>query len=183
MARLRYTVNCSLDGCSADASGSFDFTVPSEEVHAAINDLEREVGTYLYGRRLYETMRVWQTITGPEPVVADYGELWRAADKVVYSRTLERVALPRTRLERDFDAQAVRAMADAADRDVSIGGPMLAAAALRAGIVDDILMFVVPHLAGGGARVLPEGVAGALTLREERRFANGTVLLRYATVS
>jgi dihydrofolate reductase len=183
MARLRYTVTCSLDGYSVDADGSFDFAVPSEEVHAAVNDLEREVGTYLYGRRLYETMRAWQTLTGPEPVVADYGELWRAADKVVYSRTLEQVTTPRTRLERDFDAQAVRTMADAADRDVSIGGATLAAAALRAGIVDDLLLFVVPHLAGGGTRVLPLGVAGGLSLQEERRFANGTVLLRYTPVS
>ena len=181
MARLIYSALASLDGYTADADGNFDWAAPSAEVHAFVNDLEREAGTYLYGRRMYETMAVWETmdISGePEPMRA-YAEIWRAADKVVYSRTLATPATPRTRIERDFDPEAVGRMKETVDRDITIGGPTLAAHALEAGIVDEIQLFLVPVVVGGGTRALPDGVRIDLELMDERRFASGAVYLRY----
>jgi len=169
----------SLDGYIADESGNFDWAAPDEEVHRFANDLERNIGTNLYGRRMYETMRYWQTGGDDDDVTREFAALWRATDKVVYSRTLENVTTPRTRLEREFSPDAVRRLKEAADRDLSVGGAELAGVALRAGLVDELLLLVVPHLAGGGTRALPPGVSAALSLTDQRRFSNGTVSLRY----
>ena len=182
MAKLTYTAITSLDGYIEDEGGGFDWAMPDPEVHAFVNDLERSVGTYLYGRRMYETMAVWQGI-GDEPGVAaeevDFAEVWRAADKVVYSRTLAGVSTPRTRLEREFDPEAVRRMKDAADRDLNVSGPDLATHAFRAGLVDEVHLFVFPVVVGGGKPGLPRGIRVDLGLLDERRFGNGAVHLRY----
>jgi dihydrofolate reductase len=184
MGRLVFAALCSLDGYTVDADGKFDWAMPDEEEHAFVNDLERPVGTYLYGRRMYETMAVWQEMGGPgEPAVAnDYAEVWRAADKVVYSTTLAEVSTPRTRLERSFDPDAVRRLVREADRDVSLGGPTLAASALRAGLVDDLHLFLHPVVVGGGTRALPDGVRLDLELVDEHRFGNGVVHLHHRRV-
>jgi dihydrofolate reductase len=181
-AKLIYTAITSLDGHVADEHGNFDWAAPDEEVHAFVNDLERPVGTYLYGRRLYEVMLAWETMdTGPEQsrVMRDYTEIWQAADKIVYSRTLETVSSARTRIERDFDPDAVRQMKAAADRDISVGGPDLAAHAIRAGLVDECHLFLTPIVVGGGRRSLPDNVRVELELLDERRFRNGVVHLHY----
>lgn len=179
---LLYSANASLDGYTVDASGSFDFTVPSEEVHGFINDLERPVGTYLYGRRMYETMRVWQDmpVEGEPAVVADYAAIWRAADKVVFSGSLTEPTTPRTRIEPRFDPAAVRELVEAAPSDVSIGGPTLAAEAFRAGLVDRVGLFLVPVSVGGGTPALPTDVRIGLELLGQHVFENGTVYLHYA---
>ncbi len=184
MGRLVYTTICSLDGYTADTGGGFDWAMPDEEVHAFVNDLERPLGTYLYGRRMYETMAAWQDMGGPgeHPVEVDYAEIWRAADKVVYSTTLAEVSTPRTRLERSFDPDAVRRLVREADRDVSLGGPTLAASALRAGLVDDLHLFLHPVVVGGGTRALPDGVRLDLELVDEHRFASGVVHLHHRRV-
>jgi dihydrofolate reductase len=181
MGRLVSAAICSLDGYTADAEGRFDWAMPDEEEHAFVNDLERSVGTYLYGRRMYQTMAVWQTMGGPDtsPIEDDYAEVWRAADKVVYSTSLAEVSTPRTRLERAFDPGAVRRLLDETDRDVSIGGPTLAAQAFRAGLVDELNLFLHPVVVGGGTRALPDGVRLELELVDEHRFASGVVHLRY----
>jgi len=181
LARLIYSAIASLDGYTADADGKFDWAAPDAELHGFVNDLERGVGTHLYGRRMYETMAVWETMdVSAEPdVMRDYAEIWRDADKVVYSRTLAAASTPRTRIERDFDPQAVRRMKETAGRDLSVGGPGLAAHALRAGIVDEIQLFLVPVVVGGGTRALPDGLRADLDLLDERRFAGGAVYLRY----
>lgn len=181
MARLIFTMTQSLDGYIADEAGRFDFTEPDEEVHDFINDLLRGVGTYLFGRRMYEVMVVWETLSlDDEPrYTAEYAEIWRATDKVVYSTTLEGISSSRTRLERAFDPEAVRSMKAEADRDLEVAGPGLAAHAFRAGLVDEIHLFVVPFVVGGGTRALPNGVRLDLELVDERRFGNGTVYLRY----
>jgi dihydrofolate reductase len=181
MARLQYVAQCSLDGYTVDAAGSFDWATPDEEVHALVNDLERPVGTALYGRRMYETLAVWQTIGGPQhaAVENDYADIWRAAEKVVYSTTLAAVSTPRTRLEREFDPSAVRQLVAGSPRDVTIGGPGLAAQAFRAGLVDDVHHLVYPVVVGGGTRALPDGVRLDLELVGERRFANGVVHLHH----
>ena len=184
MARLVYTGITSLDGYTVDADGSFGWAAPDDEVHAFVNDLERRIGTYLYGRRLYETMRVWQTVPedeGPE-VARDYGRIWRSADKVVYSSTLTEVTTPHTRLERDLDPPAVRALVDGADRDVTVGGATLAATALRAGLVDELHQFLHPVVVGGGTPFLPDGVHLDLELLDERRFGSGVVHLHHAVL-
>ncbi|HEY3190840.1 MAG TPA: dihydrofolate reductase family protein [Solirubrobacteraceae bacterium] len=181
-AKLIYAAITSLDGHVADEHGNFDWAAPDEEVHAFVNDLERPVGTYLYGRRLYEVMLAWETMdTGPEQsrVMRDYTEIWQAADKIVYSRTLETVSSARTRIERDFDPDAVRQMKAAADRDISVGGPDLAAHAIRAGLVDECHLFLTPIVVGGGRRSLPDNVRVELELLDERRFRNGVVHLHY----
>ncbi len=173
----------SLDGYVVDADGSFDWAMPPEDVHAYVNDLQRPVGTYLYGRRMYEVMRYWGSpdlLADDEPVVRDYAQVWQAADKVVWSTTLDAVTTDRTRLERSFDPAAVRALVDASPTDVSIGGPGLAGLALRAGIVDEVGLFVVPVVVGGGTRFLPDGLRLDLDLVDERRFSHGVVHLRYA---
>jgi dihydrofolate reductase len=183
MAKLIYTAIMSLDGYVADEDGNFDWAEPDPEVHAFVNDLERPIGTYLYGRRLYEVMVAWETITDEQPFIKDYAEIWRAADKIVYSRTLERVSSERTRLEGSFDPDAVRQMKGAADRDISVGGPGLAAQAIRAELVDEIHLFLAPIVVGGGNRALPDGRRVPLELLDERRFGNGVVHLHYHTTS
>jgi dihydrofolate reductase len=181
VVRLMYSAIASLDGYVADADGRFDWAVPDDEVHAFVNDLERPVGTYLYGRRMYEVMAAWETMDAPadQPRMRDFAAIWRAASKIVYSRTLEAVATPRTRLERDFDLAAVRRLKESAGSDISVGGPGLAAHALAAGLVDECHLFVAPVVVGGGTRALPDGLHLDLELLDERRFGNGVVYLRY----
>jgi dihydrofolate reductase len=181
MANLIYSAIMSLDGYIADENGNFDWAEPDEEVHAFVNDLERPIGTYLYGRRMYDVMVAWETITDEQPFVQDYAELWRAADKIVYSRSLEAVSSERTRLERNFDPDAVQQMKAATERDISVGGPELAAQAIRAGLVDEIALYLSPIVVGGGTRALPDDVRVKLELLAERRFGNGVVHLRYRT--
>jgi dihydrofolate reductase len=182
MARLIYSAIASLDGYVADEDGNFDWAAPDEEVHAFVNDLERPVGTYLYGRRMYETMLAWetgQTWAADSPVTKDFTQIWQSADKVVFSRTLESASSARTRIERDFDPAAVRQLKASEDRDISVGGPELAAHAIRAGLVDECHLFVTPVLVGGGNPSLPHGVRVQLELIEERRFRSGVVYLSY----
>ena len=187
---LVYTTICSLDGYVNDAEGRFDWAAPDSEVHSFVNGLEREVGTYLCGRRLYETMVFWETAPTDGPtddpenaVTQDYARIWQAAEKVVYSRTLEAVTSARTRLERGFDPEAAARLVASSDRDVSIGGPTLAAEALRAGIVDEVRLLTVPAVVGGGTRALPDGIRLDLGLLDSRRFARGTTYARYAVSS
>jgi dihydrofolate reductase len=184
MAKLIYSAITSLDGYVADEDGNFDWAAPDEEVHRFVNDLERPVGTYLYGRRMYEVMAYWETadtVADQPPVGRDFEELWRAADKVVYSKTLEGASTARTRIERDFDPEAVRQLKASADRDLTVGGPELAAQAIRAGLVDEYQLFLTPILVGGGKRALPDNARAKLELLGERRFSNGTVYLHYRT--
>ncbi|MEQ4206313.1 dihydrofolate reductase family protein [Actinopolymorpha sp. B17G11] len=184
MAKLIYTSIMSLDGYIEDEDGRFDWSMPDEEVHAFINEHEGPLGTYLYGRRMYETMAGWETdptLAEQSPLMRDFAELWQAADKVVYSRTLEQVSTARTRIERDFDPEAVRQLRQAATRDLAVSGPELAAHAFKAGLVDECHLFVSPIMVGGGKRSLPEGVRLKLDLLEERRFGNGVMYLRYRT--
>ena len=181
MARLIYTAITSLDGYIADATGNFDWSTPDDEVHAFVNDLERPIGTYLYGRRLYEVMASWQTVTAEESpgVMADYAQLWRAADKIVYSNSLTEVSTPKTRLEHGFDPASIRTLKESTDRDLSIGGPRLASFAIEAGLVDAFGVFVNPVIVGGGTKYLPEHVRVDLELVDEHRFGNGVVYLSY----
>jgi dihydrofolate reductase len=182
MAKLIYSAITSLDGYVADEDGNFDWAEPDQEVHTFVNDLQRPVGTYLYGRRMYEVMAYWETApTGPDqpPFLRDFAEIWQAADKIVYSRTLETAASARTRIERDFDPEAVRQMKATAARDISVAGPELAAQAIRAGLVDELQLFLTPVVVGGGNRSLPEDVRLDLELLDERRFGSGVVHLRY----
>ncbi len=182
VGRLLYSAIASLDGYVADASGGFAWAAPDDEVHAFVNDLQRPIGTYLYGRRMYEVMAAWQSL-GDEPgdsrVVADFAALWRAADKVVYSATLLEVGTPRTRLVTRFDSVSVQAMKDGSERDLSVGGPTLAAHALAAGLVDEVQLFVVPEVVGGGTAVFAPGTRASLELVDDHRFAGGTTHLRY----
>jgi dihydrofolate reductase len=182
LAKLIYSAITSLDGFVADEGGEFDWSMPDEELHAFVNDLERGSGTHLYGRRMYDVMVAWETIpTGPdEPaVINDFAVIWRAADKVVYSRTLQEVSSARTRIEREFSPDAVREMKASLGADISIGGPELAGEALRAGLVDECHFFVTPIIVGGGNPALPSGLRQALELLDERRFGNGVVQLHY----
>lgn len=184
MAQLIYFAIMSLDGYVADEEGNFDWAVPDDEVHAFINDLVRPVGTFLYGRRMYEVMAGWETmhtIAGQSPVTLDFAQIWQAADKVVYSATLETVSTARTRIERDFDIKAVRQLKASAERDLGVGGPNLAAAAFQAGLVDECHLFVTPIIVGGGNSALPSNVRVPLELLDERRFAGGMIFLRYGT--
>ena len=184
MAKLIYSAITSLDGYIADEDGNFDWAVPDEEVHTFINDLERPIGTYLYGRRMYEVMRYWgtaHTLPDQPPFTLDYAQIWQAAEKIVYSRTLEAVSSARTRIERDFDPELVRQMKARAGRDLNVGGPELAAQAFRAGLVDELYLLVVPIVVGGGKRSLPDNVRLRLELIDERRFGNGMVYLYYRT--
>jgi dihydrofolate reductase len=179
MAKLIYTAIMSLDGYVADEDGNFDWAEPDEDVHSLVNDLERPIGTYLYGRRLYDVMVAWETIDDEQPFIKDYAQIWRAADKVVYSRSLEAVSSARTRIERNFDPEVIRRMKAEAERDISVGGPELAGQAIATGLVDEILLFVSPVAVGGGTRALPDDVRVDLELLDERRFDNGVVHLRY----
>jgi dihydrofolate reductase len=184
MAKLIYSFIASLDGYAADEDGNFDWAVPDEEVHAFINDLARPFGTYLYGRRMYETMAGWETdptLAEQSPLMRDFAEIWQSADKIVYSRTLEAVSTARTRIERDFDPEAVRKMKSLAERDHIVGGPELAAQAFEAGLVDECHLFVAPMVVGGGKKSLPDNVRLKLELLDERRFGSGMVYLYYRT--
>jgi dihydrofolate reductase len=181
MAKLIYTAITSLDGYIADEDGNFDWAVPDEEAHAFINDLERPVGTYLYGRRMYEVMAPWETLANQQPVMRDFAAIWQAADKIVYSRTLQRVSTARTRIERDFDPDAVGQMKAQAGRDLAVAGPDLAGQAIKAGLVDEFHLFLAPWVVGGGNQSLPDNVRLKLELLDERRFGSGMVFLRYRT--
>src|ERR687894_2005758 len=184
MAKLIYSAMASLDGYVADEDGNFDWAVPDEGVHAFINDLERPIGTYLYGRRMYETMVGWETdptLVDQSPLMRDFAQIWQAADKIVYSKTLETVSTARTRIEWDFDPEAVRQMKALAGRDLIVGGPELAAQAIKAGLVDEWHLFVTPIVVGGGKRSLPDDVRVRLELLDERRFEGGVVHLHYRT--
>ena len=178
MGRLIYSCNVSLDGYSADAEGSFDWSAPEEDVHAHVADLIRPMGTHLYGRRMYEVMAFWETVDDPDPFMVDFAQLWRAADKVVYSRTLAEPSTARTRIERDFDAPTVRALVAASDTDVLIGGAELGGQAIAAGLVDEIHTYVHPVVIGGGTHWLPDGVRVDLELVDEDRFG-GVVHLHH----
>jgi dihydrofolate reductase len=176
---LIYSTIASLDGYIEDEHGKFDWAAPDEEVHAFVNHLERPVGTYLYGRRMYETMVFWETVEDESPTIREFAEIWRAADKIVYSKTLESLPSARTRIEREFDPEAVRRLKETAGHDITVGGPGLAAEAIRAGLVDEYQLFLVPVVVGGGKRALPDGVQLELELLDERRFESGVVHLRY----
>lgn len=183
MGTLIYTGITSLDGFINDAHGKFDWSAPSEEVHAFVNDLERGVGTYLYGRRLYDTMTYWATPSreiDESPVTRDYQRIWSAARKIVYSSTLDVVATENTTIERVFDPVAVAELVGRSDTDVSIGGAHLAAHALRAGLVGELRMFLNPVIVGDGTPFLPDGFSDTLELLDERRFENGVVYVRYS---
>ena len=182
MARLIYSAIGSLDGYIEDKQGNFGWAAPDDEVHAFVNELQRPIGTYLYGRRMYETMVFWETghTSGDEPAVArDFAEIWRAAEKVVYSRTLRAPSSERTRVEGDFDPAAVSRLKKSSARDITVGGSELAGRAMAAGLVDECHLFLCPIIVGGGKRTLPEGVRSQLELLAERRFRSGVVHLRY----
>jgi dihydrofolate reductase len=182
MAKLIYTTISSLDGYVADSDGNFDWSAPDEEVHRFVNDLERSNGTYLYGRRMYEVMRYWETApTGSGELSAekDYARIWQAADKIVYSTSLQQISSARTSLEREFDAQAVKDMKATAARDITVSGPTLAAQALKSGLIDECHFFLTPVVVGGGTSALPDNVRLRLELLDERRFGNGVVHLHY----
>jgi dihydrofolate reductase len=181
VAKLIYSAISSLDGYVADEDGKFDWSMPDEEVHAAVNELERPIGTHLYGRRMYEVLVAWEDMpVDDEPtVIREYAEIWRSTDKVVFSTTLPDVSSARTRLERRFDPEQIRELKESATRDISVGGPHLAAEVLRAGLVDELHLFLSPVVVGGGTQVLPDGVRLDLELLGERRFANGVVHLHY----
>ena len=184
MAKLIYSALTSLDGYVADEDGNFDWAKPSEEVHVFVNDLERPVGTYLFGRRMYEVMAYWETadtVADQPPVVRDYAKIWQTAEKIVYSRTLSEVSSANTRIEREFDIDAVRQLKATADRDIGVGGPDLAAQAIEAGLVDELHLFLSPVVVGGGKPSLPDKVRLELELLDERRFANSVVHLHYRT--
>jgi dihydrofolate reductase len=184
MAKLIYSAITSLDGYVADGDGKFDWAAPDEEVHSFVNELERPIGTYLYGRRMYDVMVYWetaQTLADQPSVEEDFAKIWQAADKIVYSRTLKTVSSARTRIERDFDRDAIRELKAQAAHDISVGGPELAARAIEAGLVDELHLFLSPIVVGGGNGSLPEGVRLQLELLGERRFGNGVVYLHYRT--
>ena len=182
MAKLIYSAIASLDGYVEDKQGKFDWAAPDDEVFAFVNDLERPIGTYLYGRRMYETMVFWETVStsSDQPAVTrDYTDIWRAAEKIVYSRTLEAPSSERTRIERDFDPAAIRRLKESSARDITVGGAELAGEAMTAGLVDEWHLFLVPVIVGGGKRALPDDVHAQLELLDERRFRSGVVHLRH----
>ncbi len=183
MAKLIYSAIASLDGYIEDEQGEFGWATPDEEVHAAINDLERPIRTYLYGRRLYETMVFWETCTDQAALMRDFTQIWRAADKIVYSRTLEAPESERTRIEREFDPAAVRRLKESSASDITVGGAELAGQAIAAGLVDECQLYLHPILVGGGKRALPDRVHVRLQLLAERRFQSGVVYLRYGVHS
>jgi dihydrofolate reductase len=180
--KLIYSMLASLDGYISDEDGNFDWAAPDEEVHAFINDLERPVDTYLYGRRMYETMVAWETMNARADLpraISDFAEIWQAANKVVYSRTLATVSSARTQIKRDFDAEEVRQMKAQAGGDLAVSGPELAACAFKAQLIDELQLFIAPIVIGGGKKWLPEAVRLQLELQDEQRFGNGMVYLRY----
>ena len=181
MGKLIYSAITSLDGYVADAGGNFEWAAPDEEVHAFVNDLEREIGTYLLGRRMYEVMVAWEhpEAFADHPVTLDFAQIWKGKDKVVFSTTLEAVSSERTRIERTFEPDDIRRMKAESDRDISVGGPHLAAEALRAGLVDECHLFLTPFVVGGGIASLPDDVRLSLALLDEHRFGSGVVHLHY----
>jgi dihydrofolate reductase len=182
MAKLIYSAIASADGYVEDAAGRFEWAAPDEEVLRFVNDLERPVGTYLYGRRMYETMVYWETdhtMLGQPPADRDFASIWRAAEKIVFSKTLESVSSAKTRIERDFDPGLVRRLKSASGHDITVGGADLAGQALKAGLVDELQLLLVPAVVGGGKRALPDGVRSDLELLGTRRFAGGAVYLCY----
>jgi dihydrofolate reductase len=184
MSKLIYFTHTSLDGFIAGETDSLDWSVPDEEVLAFINDVHRPISTYLYGRKEYETMMVWQTpdiIPGLTPTMMDFGRIWQAADKIIYSKSLETVSTPKTRLAREFEPQAVLDLKAQLPHDTTVAGPNLATQAIRAGLVDEYQLLVAPFILGGGKRVLPSNVRVKLDLLDERRVGNGWVFLRYRT--
>jgi len=184
MANLIYSAISSLDGYIEDPDGKFEWAMPDEEVHSFINNLERPAGTYLYGRRMYETMMVWETdpnLAAESPLLRDFAEIWQAANKIVYSKTLETISTRKTQLEQTFDPEAIRQLKAAGEHDILIGGAELAAHAFRAGLIDECHLFLIPIFVGGGKSALPDNVRLELELLAERRFGNGTVYLRYRT--
>jgi len=184
MANLIYVANTSLDGYTEDKDGKFDWTEPSDEYFRFITNLVRAMGTHLYGRRMYETMMVWETdpnLAAEYPLMRDFAEIWQAANKIVYSRTLETISTRKTQLEQTFDPEAIRELKAASEHDILNGGPELAAHAFRAGLIDECHLFLIPILVGGGKSALPDDVRLELELLAERRFENGTVFLRYRT--
>ena len=183
MARLIYSAIASADGYVEDAAGSFDWAAPDEELHSFVNDLERPVGTYLYGRRMYETMLYWETahtVPGQPPSARELTGIWQAADKIVFSTTLKSVSSARTRIEPNFDPDLVRQLKSATEHDMTVGGADLAGQAIKAGLVDELQLFLVPVVVGGGKRALPSGVRSDLELLDTQRFASGAVYLRWA---
>jgi dihydrofolate reductase len=185
MAKLIYSAIASLDGYVEDEHGGIDWAAPDDEVHAFVNDLERSVAAFLYGRRMYETMVFWETAgTGPDDaaVSRDFAEIWRAAEKIVYSRTLQTVSSARTRIERDFEPDAIRRLVETSEADLTVGGAELAGEAMRAGLVDECQLLVAPIVVGGGKRALPDGILARLELLDERRFGSGVVYLRYRVI-
>jgi dihydrofolate reductase len=182
MGKLIFLTLASLDGYVADKDGKFDWAEPDEEVHAFVNDLARPVGTFLYGRGMYEVMIAWETLDlADEPApIQDFAEIWRAADKIVFSRTLESVSSARTRLEREFDSDAIRRLKEQAEHDVAVAGPGLAGEAIRAGLVDEYQLFLAPVIVGGGSRAFPDGTRVDLELLDERRFDSGVTYVRYS---
>ncbi len=182
MAKLVYSAIASADGYVEDASGNFEWGAPDDEVLSFLNDLERPVGTYLYGRRMYQTMLYWENVdaqSGHPPLDLEWAAIWRAADKIVFSATLAAAPTARTRIEPSFDPGLVRRLKETADRDLTVGGANLAGQALKAGLVDEVQLFLVPVIVGGGKRALPDGARADLELRETRRFASGVVYLSY----
>jgi dihydrofolate reductase len=182
MSRLIYSAIASLDGYVEDEQGKFDWAAPDDEVLAFVNDLERPIGTYLYGRRMYETMVFWETVStsADQPAgTRDFAEIWRAAEKIVYSRTLQTLSSARTRIEHDFDPAAIARLKESADRDITIGGAELAGKAIAAGVVDECHLLLTPIIVGGGKHALPGDVRAQLELLGERRFQNGVVHLHY----
>jgi dihydrofolate reductase len=188
MGKLIYAIATSLDGYAADADGNFDWAMPSEEVHLFFNDLVRNVGTSLLGRKMYEVMKVWDDIPtegvggpmdGPSPAMNDYARIWQGTNKIIYSTSLSEVTIPNTTIERSFDPDAVQALVAASDKDFDIGGPHLAAAAIKADIVDEYHQIIAPVLVGGGNHWLPDGVSSQLELVDVRKFNNGFVYLHY----
>ncbi|MPZ73331.1 MAG: deaminase [Nitriliruptorales bacterium] len=184
MASLIYAAITSLDGYIEDQHGKFEWAVPDEEVHSFINRMQRPVGTYLYGRRMYETMVGWETeptLANRSPLMRDFAKIWQAADKIVYSKSLKAVSTAKTRIERDFDSDAIRQIKVSATQDLAVGGPHLAAEAFKAGLVDELHLYLTPIVVGGGKRSLPSNVRLKLELLDERWFGNGVVHLRYRT--
>jgi len=185
MGKLIYLTLASLDGYVADQDGKFDWAEPDEEVHAFVNDLARPVGTYLYGREMYEVMIVWETLdlADQPPFIQDFAEIWRAADKIVFSRTLESVSSARTLLEREFDPDEIRLLKEQAEHDLAVAGPGLAAGAIKAGLVDEYQLFLAPVIVGGGKQALPGDVRLDLELLDERRFDSGMVYVHYSAIA
>jgi dihydrofolate reductase len=186
MGKLIYSAIASLDGYVEDEQGRFEWAAPDDEAHAFVNNLERRVGTYLYGRRMYETMVFWETVStgADQPVVSrDYAQLWRATEKIVYSRTLRTVSSARTRIEQEFDPDAVRELKQTSERDITIGGAELAGEAIAEGLVDELHLLLGPVLVGGGKRALPDGIRARLELLDERRFREGVVHLRHRVIA